>query len=235
MGATNAMLAYQLYAGRVPATSMQLLAYMALVSRDGDDKPWYGQGYEALALFALGRQAPIRHGDLEAVRRAMKPLLDLGAVVTDRPAAPRRDGPKTARYRLQLVPDPARGIDEPLVDNAADAHDEPAERPTDSVRNDPRNPCNRPTKNVQTTHGNHGTEEPRGTTRSEKEENHLGQVGNSPPSTGTHGDDKPSTTIAAPRDPSCPSCSVLLDPDGRCRHRTCERYLAPVVPIRSAS
>lgn len=222
MGATNAMLAYQLYAGRVPATSMQLLAYMALVSKDSDDRPWFGQGYEGLAVFALGRPAPTREADLRAVERAMKPLLDIGAIVTERRAAARRDGPRTARYRLQLVAEAAQDIDEPLVDNS----ERPARRPTETVEDDPRKTVRRPTETVETTHENRGTEEPRGTTRSEKEENHLRQVGNSPPSTATHRAHQNIDT----RD--CPTCGVLLDPDGACRNRPCPDSVAAVIPIR---
>jgi hypothetical protein len=215
MGATNVMLAYRLYAGRVPATSMQLLTYMALVSLDGDDKPWFGQGYEGLAVFALGRPAPTREADLRAVERAMKPLLDIGAIVTERRAAARRDGPRTARYRLQLV-----------TAQAVDNHG----RPTETVEDDPRKTERRPTKTVETTHENRGTEEPLGTTRSDMEENHLEQVGNSLPSTGTL--DANPIDATGPDPPPCGSCGVLLDPDGACRHRPCVESVATVIPIR---
>ena len=52
MGASNVHAAYARYAGKVPATSMQLLAFMAVVSKDDDAQPWYGQGHEALAVHA---------------------------------------------------------------------------------------------------------------------------------------------------------------------------------------
>lgn len=102
MGATNALAAYRRWAGRVPATSMILLTYMSLVSKDKDDWPWYGQGQEALAEFALGRENPDR-ADLRAVSRAMQPLLDAGAVTVDRAAAARNEGNSTARYRLNIT------------------------------------------------------------------------------------------------------------------------------------
>lgn len=103
MGARNAIKAYLLYAGKVPSTSMQILAYMALVSKDNDDHPWYSQGHEAIAQFALGRREnAITTSDLKAVQRALRPLFDAKAITQDRAPAPRRDAPSTARYRLEL-------------------------------------------------------------------------------------------------------------------------------------
>lgn len=102
MGARNALRAYALYAGQLPATSMQLLTYMALVSKDADEEPWFSQGNEALALFALGRVEPITMPDLKAVQRSLRPLFEAKAITQDRAPAPRRDGPSTARYRLEL-------------------------------------------------------------------------------------------------------------------------------------
>src|SRR4051812_14821525 len=79
VGASNALAAFHRWAGKIPGTSMQVLTYMALVSKDKDDWPWYGQGQESLAQFALGRDNPGR-ADVRAVSRAMQPLLDAGAV-----------------------------------------------------------------------------------------------------------------------------------------------------------
>lgn len=101
MGASNALAAFRRWAGKVPGGSMALLTYMALISKDKDDWPWYGQGQEALAEFALGRENPGR-ADVRAVSRAMQPLLDAGAVTVDRAAAARSDGNSTARYRLNI-------------------------------------------------------------------------------------------------------------------------------------
>lgn len=101
MGASNALAAFRRWAGKVPASSMMLLTYMALVSKDKDDWPWYGQGQESLAEFALGRENPDRT-DVRAVSRAMQPLLDAGAVTVDRASAARADGNSTARYRLNI-------------------------------------------------------------------------------------------------------------------------------------
>lgn len=102
MGARNALAAYALYAKHLPAKSMQVLAYMALVSKDNDEYPWYSQGHEALASFALGRPDPITETDLKAVQRALKPLFDAKAITVERRGAMRRDAPSTARYRLEL-------------------------------------------------------------------------------------------------------------------------------------
>jgi hypothetical protein len=102
MGASNALAAFRRWAGKVPGASMVLLTYMALVSKDKDEWPWYGQGQEALAEFALGRENPDRT-DVRAVSRAMQPLLDAGAVTVDRAAAARTGGNSTARYRLNIT------------------------------------------------------------------------------------------------------------------------------------
>lgn len=103
MGATNVATAYALYAGKVPPLSMQLLAYMALVSKDADERPWFGQGHAALADAAMGRTRPITETDEKAVQRAVRPLIAVGAVEVDRRPAPRRGGAyRTVRYRLNL-------------------------------------------------------------------------------------------------------------------------------------
>jgi hypothetical protein len=152
MGATNVKRAFAAWAGKVPPNSMICLVYMALVSMDSDPHPWFGQGHEALAQHALGREAPQSdkeaRADLRAVERAVGPLLAGGVIVADRRPAPRGTGPRTVRYRLML-PVPTEDVPR----NASD------DRPTDSVTDDPRFPASRPTENVQTTHGNRGTEE----------------------------------------------------------------------------
>jgi hypothetical protein len=101
MGASNALAAYSRFAGRIPASSLTLLTYMALVSKDSDAWPFCRLGQHALAEHALGRADP-SETDLRAVQRAMKPLLDAGAVTVDRAGAQRADGNVTARYRLNL-------------------------------------------------------------------------------------------------------------------------------------
>lgn len=102
MGAINVGTAFATYAGRVPATSMCLLAYMALVSKDNDARPWYGQGHAALADAALGRRLPHSKADIVAVERAIAPLVAIGAIEADRRASVRSNGPNTVRYRLNL-------------------------------------------------------------------------------------------------------------------------------------
>lgn len=102
MGARNVAAAYHRWAGRVPPLSMQILVYMALVAKDSDTWPWYGQGQAALAEFAMGRPEP-DDTDRRAVGRAMTPLLNAGAVTVERAATQRGDGNSTARYRLNLT------------------------------------------------------------------------------------------------------------------------------------
>lgn len=103
MGAGNVLRAYLLFAGKVPATSMQVLTYMAVVSKDADEHPWYSQGHEAIAQFALGRrEGEITDSDLKAVQRAIRPLFDAKAITLERRGSKRRSAPSTARYRLEL-------------------------------------------------------------------------------------------------------------------------------------
>lgn len=239
MGATNALLAYRLYAGRIPPLAMQLLAYMALVSKDDDARPWFGQGHEALALFAMGRPAPASDADLRAVRRAIAPLLSIGAIQADRRPAARRDGANTVRYRLHLVAEEPRSIDEPHVDNPVGTGQTSIERRTVSGPDVGRFVVERRTVCGRTQDGNRPTEEPRGTTRSEIEENHLDLEGESPPAPDAQRAHHDSTTTddhdpqpPAPDPDLCGRCGVLLDPDRVCRNRRCADGSAVVVPLR---
>lgn len=102
MGAGNVLRAYQLYAGKVPPLSMQVLAYMATVSIDADPDPWFSMGQESIAIHALGRKGDIGRAEIAAVERALKPLFEKGAITTVRKASVRRDSWSTAKYRLEL-------------------------------------------------------------------------------------------------------------------------------------
>lgn len=116
------MNAFRLYAAKVPPLAMSALAYMALVSMDADDKPWFSLGSEVLAVMALGR-APLAEtgGEKEDARarkamehaceRALKPLFAAGAITTARHSSGHPDKPHWAKYRLWLTapaPDNAR-------------------------------------------------------------------------------------------------------------------------------
>jgi hypothetical protein len=142
LGASNALAAYAKYAGRVPPLSLQCLVYMALVSKDTDPRPWYGQGHQALAEHALGRPVPVSGADIRAVERAMSPLLEAGAIVTDRRASVRRDGSNTARYRLIL--DPSAEVHAPRKPSGVKPVEDP-QRPTVSGTHARRFPDSRPT------------------------------------------------------------------------------------------
>lgn len=108
MGAGNVIDAYRLWAGKVPPLSMQVLAFMAAVSKDKDAEPWCGLGHKLLAELALGRPQPLAEDepgdpvDLRAVRRAIQPLLESGAVYVMRRASPNRATHKTVRYGLNV-------------------------------------------------------------------------------------------------------------------------------------
>lgn len=174
VGAANIAKAYGLYAGRVPATSMQMLIYMALVSKDADDQPWFGMGHDALAQLALGREAG--RAGVKAVERAIGPLFDEGAITTQRRAAQRSTGPNTVRYRLHLdapaEPRQQRRND-PRKPGDVTAPAQPLEGqrlPPETVHDVPRFPDTRPPETVLTSPGNRGTEEVRGKRRSELEE-----------------------------------------------------------------
>jgi hypothetical protein len=164
VGATNVAAAFQIYAGKIPPMSMQVLVYMALVSKDADERPWFSKGREAIALHALGRPAPFDRAAARAVERAVEPLLAVGAIETERKASVRRDGDSTARYRLNLDPTHA-----PRNSWAEKRRKDPP-RPTESAHHAPRNPSSRPTESVLTPHGIRGPEEKEDLSRSEEEE-----------------------------------------------------------------
>lgn len=103
MGASNALAAFRLYAGKIPPLSMNLLTYMALISLDRDSEPRYWEGHAALAVHCLGREeAPVSDSDLRAVRRAITPLFAAGAITVARHSSPDREKP-TVSYRLWLT------------------------------------------------------------------------------------------------------------------------------------
>ncbi len=130
MGATNALLALKRWSGKVPGASMLALTYMALVSKDKDDWPWYGNGQEAIAEFGLGRPNPDRT-DLRAVQRAIGPLLAAGAITVDRAGANRGDGNTLARYRLNIH---EKADEEHRKWTETDAGKRRASKPVDSPR-----------------------------------------------------------------------------------------------------
>jgi hypothetical protein len=173
MGARNVAAAYYRYAGRVPALSMQILVYMAVVAKDSDDWPWYGQGQASLAEFALGRENPDR-ADLRAVQRAMGPLMDLGAVTVDRSGASRSDGNTTARYRLNLTDradaERAKWAETPDgIRRMSDRRRDP-QHTTKSGRDTRRKVTQHPTVSDATPDGNRRTKEEENYKRSEKTE-----------------------------------------------------------------
>lgn len=212
MGASNALMAYRLYARQATGVPMQLLAYMALVSKDADADPWFGMGHQALALHALRRPEPIQEKDIKAVERGISRLLQIGAIVTDRPAAPRRDGPKTVRYRLQLRHGPAVVPRKP-------GDDASKERPPKSVQDVPRKTSERPPDTGKTSPGIRGTEEYEETGGAIGGRENLGRRPRqlSARAGASDGQEQSSTrTTIRPSGPACTSCGAELDPDGSC-------------------
>jgi hypothetical protein len=139
MGASNVLAAYRMWGEKLPPKSMLILIYMAATSLDSDESPWFGRGHEHLAEHALFRPPPITAADSRAVERAMTPLLSLGAIVADRKASVRRDGPHTARYRLALGPCDARR-------KLTGVNDQDSQRPTKTGTDARRFSDSRPTK-----------------------------------------------------------------------------------------
>lgn len=116
MGASNALAAYALYAAKVPPTSMTVLVYMALVSKDSDTEPWWSQGHAALAVCCLGAAEPVDAAALRAVRRAITPLFGAGAITVDRHSSGHGDRAIAVKYRLWLTkpaPDENRPVHNP--------------------------------------------------------------------------------------------------------------------------
>lgn len=204
MGARNVAAAYQRWAGKVPGTSMQVLVYMAVVSKDVDPWPWYGQGQASLAEHAMGRENPDR-SDLRAVQRAMQPLLDAGAVSVDRAGASRSDGNTTARYRLNLTDraDAVRSEWEQTYDG---------KRRTSDRRRDPqhttktghdirRKVTQHPTVSDATPDGNRRTKEKEKTKRSEKTEEEGRSTTASHPSRAIGTEAEPAVVVVPFRSP----------------------------------
>jgi hypothetical protein len=102
MGASNVLAAYRLYAGKIPPTSLNVLAYMSLVSLDKDADPSWWEGHEMIAIRCFGRPEPVTKADLRAVERAITPLFRAGAITTIRHASGHRGRTVTVRYKLWL-------------------------------------------------------------------------------------------------------------------------------------
>lgn len=171
MGAKNVAAVYQRYAGRIPGSSIAVLIYMALVSKDRDPWPWFALGHHALAEHALGRSNP-GDADLRAVARAMGPLLDCEAVTVDRGGASRAGGNTTARYRLNIhaESDEERRLWLNTPDGkrrASNPHRKPRD-PTVCDGDTRRKVARDPTVSGERPDGNRRTKETRGDKRSEK-------------------------------------------------------------------
>ena len=113
MGAANALAAYRLYAGKIPQTSLSVLAYMALVTLDRDGEPNWWEGHETIAIRCFGYPEPVTETGLRAVRRAITPLFGAGAITVTRHSSGHGDRAITVRYRLWLTqpaPDEKRPV-----------------------------------------------------------------------------------------------------------------------------
>lgn len=138
MGAANAIAAYRAWS-HLGDRALRVLAYMALVARDGDAEPWFGLGHEALSEQALGHplngNEKDREAALRAVRRAITELHQAGAITTAK--RPTNQG-RRVHYRLWIdgpSPDAQRPTIPAPVDN-------PGPKP---VENSPSPDAQRPT------------------------------------------------------------------------------------------
>lgn len=133
MGAGNVKAVYETWSS-LPDRQFRVLAYMALVSKDGDAVPTYWGGWKALAG-AIGRggheqlTAAEARAAKEAVRVALKALTKAGAIDVSRSSAPGRN----ATYEIHL---PATGQTNPVVNNPTGQ--------TNPVPNRPDEPCTEP-------------------------------------------------------------------------------------------
>ena len=102
MGAANVVKAYHSWRQHLDDRAFCLLIYMALIARDRDAEPWFGQGHAALAELALGMTVPPadkpkeRDAVLRKVRRQITPLLAAGAICT-------RKRPRYGKYLKSQV------------------------------------------------------------------------------------------------------------------------------------
>jgi hypothetical protein len=92
-----------------------VLVFMALVALDKDDEPRFWLGHEAIAVHCLGRdEASVDDSDLRAVRRAITPLFEAGAITVAQHSSGRGERFGRATYRLWLTapaPDEKRPVD----------------------------------------------------------------------------------------------------------------------------
>jgi len=159
MGASNVLAAYRLYAGKVPPTSLNMLAWMAAVSMDRDHEPSWWEGHEILAIRVLGRCEPITKTDRRAVERAITPLFAAGAITTTRHSSGRAGRARTARYRLWLT--------EPAPDG--NRRSRGAQHPTETIGYE----TSTRRKVVSAPDGNHRTEEEEEELKQERDDSHT--------------------------------------------------------------
>jgi hypothetical protein len=158
MGGSNVIAVMRLYAGKVPPTALNLLAYMAAVSIDKDAEPSWWEGHDMLALRGLGRQLPsseeaakskecarARAAGLRAVERGITSLFAAGAITTSRHASGHPGRIRTVRYRLWIT--------QPAPDGKR--RKQAAQHPTENVGHD----ASTRRKVVPTPDGNRRTKE----------------------------------------------------------------------------
>lgn len=221
LGATNVKLAYAHW-GDLAHAPFRLLAYMALVCKDGD-APRYWAGWESLAV-GLGRMVPPESDDetvkaerraaLKGVTKVIGTLKDCGALRIITAAAPGKHAVYELRLHRRTV-HPHGGplpVDDP-VDNPGTVPPEGAASETER--------CTLRGTNGAPSGGRMvppegAPEEERG--RIEEEITTGPTHGAGPTRARPRDDDHPSPSPPANSraSPECPECGAALDPDGTC-------------------
>jgi len=243
MGASNAMSAFRLYAGKIPPLSMNVLTFMALVSMDKDREPKYWEGHEALAVHCMGRdEASIDDSDLRAVRRAITPLFKAGAITVAQHSSGRGEKGGRATYQLHLVT-PAQDGNRPVDDEVPPCAAPDGNRPVDTGSTG-RNSAEHRTESDRAPDGNRPAKEYEETEELEKPEEQSLLSSDSVPVGAREARDGPDLAIPArdapkpPRHPAGdvqpPLMAVVPDaesPPGsraRCRYPDCPTRADPV-------
>lgn len=216
--------------------AFRVLTRMALTALDepqnGTPAGMYFGGRDLLVA-SLRRDGASDATQRRKVRRLLDELIDAGAIER---AAHGRAG-KNSVYRLTLLNEP-KSIDEPLVDNPPvdNSQGGPQRPPEGGSDRPPQGGPQRPLRGVlRTPPRNH--EEP----IEELSEEDMGVLGEKVTPARVHSSVQPeeipnddgTASPAATDPPTCPRCTVWLDPDGACRNRQCpDAELAVVIPLR---
>jgi len=157
MGARHAKSAFGLWAGKVPAGSLNALVFMALTAKDGDDPALFWGGHESIAVSVLGRTRSFTESDRRAVGRLIAPLFKAGAITLAKHSAPGRQ----ACYALNLDLNTGRdsSCEQPVDTGRESSHEHGTECGSDTGRDSSGAHMNTGRVVVGTRDGNRPTED----------------------------------------------------------------------------